>query len=144
MDNQNHIACPHCNAINRIPETRLGDNPRCGQCKQTLLTGKPVTLTDSNFSAHVERSSIPVVVDFWAPWCGPCKMMAPHFERAAGNLEPDVRLAKLNTDENQAVAGRFNIRSIPTMIMFRNGQEIARQSGAMDANALTNWIQGQI
>ena len=144
MDNQNHIACPHCNAINRIAETRLGDNPRCGQCKQTLLTGKPVTLTDSNFSAHVERSSIPVVVDFWAPWCGPCKMMAPHFERAAGNLEPDVRLAKLNTDENQAVAGRFNIRSIPTMIMFRNGQEIARQSGAMDANALTNWIQGQI
>ena len=144
MDNQNHITCPHCNAINRIPETRLGDNPRCGQCKQTLLTGKPVTLTDSNFSAHVERSSIPVVVDFWAPWCGPCKMMAPHFERAAGNLEPDVRLAKLNTDENQAVAGRFNIRSIPTMIMFRNGQEIARQSGAMDANALTNWIQGQI
>ena len=144
MDHHDHIACAHCNAINRISETRFGDNPKCGRCKQPLFTGKPVTLTDASFSAHIERSSIPVVVDFWAPWCAPCKMMAPHFERAAGNLESNVRLAKLNTDENPDVAGRFNIRSIPTMILFRNGKEIARQSGAMDSNALTNWIQGQV
>ena len=144
MDNHNHIACAHCNAINRIPETRLDDSPNCGRCKQPLFKGAPITLTDANFSAHVERSSIPLVVDFWADWCGPCKMMAPHFERAAKQLEPDVRLAKLDTDANPDTAGRFNIRSIPTMILFQNGKEVARQSGAMDTTALTNWIRGQI
>ncbi len=144
MDNHNHVACPHCNAINRIPGTRLGDNPTCGQCKQALFTGAPLNLTDASFSAHVERSSIPIVVDFWAAWCGPCKMMAPHFERAAKQLEPDVRLAKLDTDANQNTAGRFNIRSIPTLIVFKNGREVARQSGAMNANTLTNWIRGQV
>ena len=144
MDNHNHVACPHCNAINRIPVTPLGDNPTCGQCKQALFTGAPLNLTDASFSAHVERSSIPIVVDFWAAWCGPCKMMAPHFERAAKQLEPDVRLAKLDTDANQNTAGRFNIRSIPTLIVFKNGREVARQSGAMNANTLTNWIRGQV
>ncbi len=144
MDNHNHVACPHCNAINRVPETRLGDNPTCGECKQALFTGTPLKLTDASFSTHVERSSIPVVVDFWATWCGPCKTMAPHFERAAKQLEPDVRLAKLDTDANPNTAGRFNIRSIPTLIVFKNGREVARQSGAMDANALTNWIRGQV
>jgi thioredoxin 2 len=143
MDNHNHVACPHCNAINRIPETRLSDGPNCGQCKQPLFTGAPLNLTDASFAAHVERSSIPVVVDFWAEWCGPCKMMAPHFERAAKQLEPDVRLAKLDTDANPNTAGRFNIRSIPTMILFKNGREAARKSGAMEANTLINWIRGQ-
>jgi thioredoxin 2 len=143
MDNHDHVACPRCNAINRIPETRLRDNPTCGQCKQSLFTGKPIKLTDGSFAAHVERSSVPVVVDFWAEWCGPCKMMAPHFERVAKQFEPAVRFAKLDTDANPNTAGRFNIRSIPTLIVFKNGREIARQSGAMDANKLSSWIQGQ-
>ena len=141
MDNQHHVACPHCGAVNRIPAARLNDRPGCGKCKQMLFTGKPIVLTDANFTTHVERSSIPLVVDFWAQWCGPCKMMAPHFDRVAVNLEPGVRLAKLDTDANPATAGRFNIRSIPTLIMFKEGREVARQSGAMDANALTNWIK---
>lgn len=141
MDNQHHVACPHCSAINRIPASRLSDHPSCGKCKQALFTGKPIVLTDASFTTHVERSSIPLVVDFWAQWCGPCKMMAPHFERVAGHLEPQVRLAKLDTDANPQAAARFNIRSIPTLIMFKNGREVARQSGAMDANRLSTWIR---
>ena len=141
MDNNHHVACPRCHAINRVPENRLEENATCGRCKGALFTGAAIKLTDSSFAAHIERSSLPVVVDFWAPWGGPCKMMAPHFERAAAGLEPHVRLAKLDTEENPATAGRFNIRSIPTVIAFRNGQEISRRSGAMDANTLTEWIR---
>jgi thioredoxin 2 len=141
MDFQHHIACPHCNTINRVPDERLDEVPRCGKCKQPLFAAAPIELTDANFPAQVQRTSIPVVVDFWAPWCGPCKMMAPHFERAASQLGPRVRFAKLNTDENPDTAGRFGIRSIPTMILFKDGREIARQSGAMDANRLAAWIR---
>jgi len=144
MDDNHHIACPHCNAVNRIPVARLGDQPSCGKCKRALFTGAPITLTNANFGTHVERSSIPIVVDFWAQWCGPCKMMAPHFDRVAARFEPHVRLAKLDTDASQQTANRFNIRSIPTLILFKNGREVARQSGAMDANKLSSWIQANM
>jgi thioredoxin 2 len=139
-----HLVCPHCNAINRIPEERLEHKPTCGKCKKLLFSGRPIELTDQNFARHVNKSDLPVVVDFWASWCGPCKMMAPHFEAVAAQLEPHVRLAKLNTEHAQQTAARFGIRSIPTLAVFKNGQEIARQAGAMDAHAMTGWIQSHI
>jgi thioredoxin 2 len=144
MDAQHHVACPHCDAINRIPSQRLGDAPKCGKCSKPLFEGAPFALTDSNFPAHIERSSLPVLVDFWAAWCGPCRAMAPHFEQAARQLEPNVRFAKLNTDENPRTSSRFSIRSIPTLILFRNGAEIARQAGAMDSHRLTEWLRSHL
>jgi len=144
MSESKHIVCPHCVAVNRIPATRLADAPRCGKCKQSLFTAHPVALQGGSFRQHVERNDIPVVVDFWAPWCGPCKMMAPAFEQAAGKLEPRVRLAKLNTEEAQAIAGEYGIRSIPTLVLFRNGVEVARQPGAMGAADIVRWVQAHL
>ena len=138
-----HVVCPSCVTVNRVLPERL-DHGRCGRCKQSLFTGKPIALSDSDFATHIGRSDLPVVVDFWAPWCGPCRMMAPHFERAAAELQPHVRLAKLNTEEAQQSAARFGIRGIPTLIAFRKGQEIARQSGAMDYANLTRWIRQHV
>jgi len=141
MTDQKHIVCPKCNAINRIPSDRLGDNPKCGECKQPLFTGGPINLTSANFAGHISNSDIPVVVDFWAPWCGPCKMMAPAYAEAAGQLEPTYRFAKVDTEANQALGAQYGIRSIPTIAVFKNGQEIARQSGAMSAAAIVQWVE---
>lgn len=139
-----HVVCPHCGSTNRLPRERLADRPTCGKCRQSLFDGHPVVLTESDFDRQIGKSDIPVVVDFWAAWCGPCKMMAPQFERAAKELEPLVRLAKLDTEAAQGIAGRYGIRSIPTMIAFRGGREVSRQSGAMDAGSIVRWVRGVV
>jgi len=136
-----HLACPGCHGLVRVPAARLGEEPRCPRCKSGLFVGRPVELDGGSFDAHVARSDLPVVVDFWAPWCGPCHAMAPHFESAARRLEPRFRLAKLNTDAAPEIAARFNIRSIPTLIVFRGGRAVAQQSGAMDAGSLARWLE---
>jgi thioredoxin 2 len=141
MSNPLHIVCPHCNTTNRLPAERANAGPRCGICKKALFVGHPVELDEAGFERHIAGNDLPVVVDFWAPWCGPCRSMAPEYEKAAGMLEPGVRLAKVNTEEAQDLARRFNIRSIPTMALFRGGREIARQSGAMGAAAIANWVR---
>ena len=134
------IACPACLTGNRVPRERVGDAPQCGHCSAPLLSGKPVTLDESNFDAVAVRSDLPVLVDFWAPWCGPCRMMAPAFEQAAGEFGTRVRLAKVNTDEAPGLAGRFGIRSIPTLVWLQGGREAGRVSGALDARRLRQWI----
>jgi thioredoxin 2 len=144
MSDSYHIVCPHCSSVNRIPSQRLGENPICGQCKQGLFTGHPAELTEGTFSRHISRNDIPVLVDFWAPWCGPCKTMIPIFKHAAVLLEPHARLVKVNTEQEQALAGRYNIRSIPTLALFKNGKEIARQAGVMSADDLVQWVRSRI
>ena len=134
------IACPHCQTLNRVPDERLADGPVCGQCKRTLAPDEPVALTDANFDAVVSRTELPVVVDFWAPWCGPCRMMAPQFEQAARELGGRVLFAKVNSDENPRTSVRHRIRSIPTMVLLQGGQEQRRVSGAMSARELVRWL----
>ena len=133
------IACPACNSLNRVPDERREDGPTCGKCGKPLFDGHPVALDEAGFHAHVERSTLPVLVDFWAPWCGPCRLMAPQFEEAAERMEPFVRLAKVDTEAQQALGARFGIRSIPTLALFLEGKEIARQSGAMNAADILRW-----
>ena len=141
MSESQHIVCPHCHAVNRIPTTRLTDKPSCGKCHKALFSGEAVDLNASGFQKQLSRNDIPVVVDFWAPWCGPCKMMGPAFQQASGQLEPHYRLIKVNTENEQAIAGQFNIRSIPTLAIFKNGKEVARQAGAMGVADIVNWVK---
>jgi len=135
------VACPECGTLNRVPAEKLGAGGTCGKCHGRLFQGHPVELTSANFDLHAARSGIPLLVDFWAEWCGPCRQMAPAFAAAAGQLEPHVRLGKLDTEAEQAIAGRFGIRSIPTMILLSGGREIARQSGAMPAGSIVQWAR---
>ena len=139
-----HIVCPFCKAVNRIPETRIGDAPTWGRCPQSVVTGRPVELTAASFEQHAQRSDIPLLVDFWAPWCGPCRVMAPQFEQAARELEPAMRLAKVDTEAEQGLAARFGIRSIPTLVLFRGGSEIARQAGAMGMADILRWARERV
>jgi thioredoxin 2 len=138
------IVCPNCDAINRIPTEKPAGEGRCGKCHKALFSGLPLELTAERFERHVQHSGIPLLVDFWAAWCGPCKMMAPVFAQAARQLEPGIRLVKVNTEKEQALAARYGIMSIPTMVLFKNGQEHARISGAMDLSRLLAWVQQHI
>jgi thioredoxin 2 len=134
------VVCGHCDSVVGLPPDRLKDGPRCPKCHAAVFEGKPVELTAASFDKHVSRGDLPLVVDFWAPWCGPCIAMAPYYEAAARQLEPKLRFAKLNTQDEPGPAARFNIRSIPTMIVFRDGKELARQSGAMDSATIARWL----
>lgn len=138
---QVHVVCPHCAATNRVLTNRPAGGAKCGQCKQALFTGHPVELTRATFDHHISANDLPVVVDFWAPWCAPCRLMAPAYDEAAKHLEPQVRLAKVNTEAEQEIAARFGIRGIPTLIAFRNGREVARQSGALDVSGIMSWVE---
>jgi thioredoxin 2 len=138
------LACPHCHTLNRVPAARLGEAPTCGRCRQPLFTARPLVLDAATFASHAERSQLPLLVDFWAPWCGPCQSMAPQFERAAIELEPHVRLAKIDTEAHPELGQRFAVRSIPTLILFVAGRELARQSGAIGAADIVRWTRAQL
>ncbi len=138
------VVCPNCGAVNAVPANREIRKANCGKCGHSLLDTHPVELNESNFDHFIQKNDIPVVVDFWAPWCGPCQMMAPNFEAAARSFPLKARFAKLNTEEAPGVAARYGIRGIPTMIIFKNGQEVARQSGALDASSIARWVSQYI
>lgn len=135
------VACPTDASLNRVPRAKLDRNPKCGRCHNPLFQGKAVELNAANFDSHTLKSDVPIVIDFWAEWCGPCRMMSPNFEMAVPRLEPRVRLGKLDTEAEPAIAQRYGIRGIPSMVMIRRGQEVARTSGAMPTSAIVDWVE---
>jgi thioredoxin 2 len=141
MTDKHHVICASCGSINNVPESRMADEPKCGKCKKPLMSGKPLELNEAGFHRYLEKSDQPLLVDFWAPWCGPCKMMAPIFTQAAAQLEPQFRLIKINTEVEQNLAGMMRIQSIPTLAIFRGGKEVIRQPGAMGLNDLLRWAR---
>lgn len=141
MSDSVHLVCANCGAVNRVPASRLSDNPSCGKCRNKVMTGKPVELNAGTFDRFIQRNDIPVVVDFWADWCGPCKVMAPAFAETAGRMQGQVRFAKLDTEAAQSIAAKYGIRSIPTVILFQSGKEKARQAGAMGAADIERWVR---
>jgi thioredoxin 2 len=138
-----HIVCPHCHTTNRVQPSDRSEAD-CGQCHQPLFNGHPVSLNEAAFDRHLARNHIPVLVDFWAPWCAPCRQMAPAYEQAAAQLEPGVRVVKVDTEAEQNLGARYNIRSIPTLALFRGGKEIARQAGAMGAADIVRWVRSNL
>ena len=140
MENAAHVICPHCDTINRVPRAKLGQGAKCGNCHKALFEAHPLALDRARFDRHLEKGDLPLLVDFWAPWCGPCRAMAPEFERAAGRLEPRLRLVKVNVDEEPDLANRYGIQSIPTLAVFGQGKEVARRAGAMSAADLERWV----
>ncbi len=139
-----NVVCPNCMARNRVPETRLADGPNCGRCHEPIFQGQPLAVDQQQFNKMIEGNDIPVIVDFWAEWCGPCKMFAPVYKQAAPSLEPRFRLLKLDTESNQTIAAERRIQSIPTLAIFKGGQEVARQSGAMPLGAFVNWVESAV
>lgn len=144
MNEPIHVVCGRCDSVVRVPKDRTGDSPQCPRCRAPLFDGHPITLTTASFDAHANRNHLPVVVDVWAPWCGPCRMMAPHFEAAAQRFATRARFAKVNSDEEPDLSARFGIRGIPTLLVFKHGKEMARQSGAMDLGTLSRWLEAAI
>ena len=135
------VGCLACATLNRVPVAKLGAGANCGRCGLALFQGRPVELTPANFAAHAIKSDLPFVIDFWAPWCGPCRQMAPAFQAAAAQLEPQIRLGKVNTEVEQELASRFAIQSIPTLVALSRGRELARQTGAMPPGAIVQWAR---
>jgi thioredoxin 2 len=140
-DQPHHIVCPNCGAVNRVPSEKNAAAAKCGKCHQKLFTGHPVAATTQNFAKQIQANDIPVVVDFWAEWCGPCKMMAPNYDRVAAELEPEFRFLKVDTEAEPALSAQYGIRSIPMLMMFKKGKVVAQQAGAVDAGRLRSWLR---
>jgi thioredoxin 2 len=144
MSESLHLVCPNCQAVNRVPTIRLSQHPNCGKCHQPIFNGTPFEFTAATFQNHIKNNDVPILVDFWAPWCGPCKSMAPAFAQAAVVLEPKIRLCKVNTDVEQVLGNQYGIHSIPILILFYAGKEVARQSGAMGLQDIVRWVNAHL